>query len=129
MERITKKRYGEIVLANIMADQPADWKLSDATHVRVSLPSGINNMLSMQQNGYQFVDRMLDVAINLKRCTMDLQKPIRLEPVFVNDRREEILALAKQSFVTDRRFHVETEYNQELANRIIEDWVEEIPGF
>lgn len=129
MERITKKRYGEIVLANIMADQPADWNLSGATHIRVSLPSSIDNMLFMQQNEYQFVDRMLDVTINLKRCTMDLQKSIRIEPVFVSDRHEEILALAKQSFVTDRRFHVETEYNQELADQIIEGWIEEIRNF
>lgn len=129
MELITKKQYGEIVLANIIADKPADWQISDATHVRVSLPSDMENMLSMQQKGYQFVDRMLDVTINLKRCTVDLQRSIRIEPVLVSDRREEITMLAQKSFVRDRRFHVETEYNQELANRIIEAWVEEIPEF
>lgn len=129
MEKITKKRYGGVMLTNIIADKPAEWDVSDATHVRVSLPSDVKYMLYMQQNGYQFVDRMLDVTINLKRCTMDLQRAIRIDPVLVNDRKEEITFLAQKSFVRDRRFHVETEYNQQLANQIIKAWVEEIPEF
>lgn len=129
MEKIAKKQYSGIMLTNIIADEPARWDVSDATHVRVSLPSDVKHMLYMQQNGYQFVDRMLDVTISLKRCTMDLQKSIRIKPVLVQDRKEEITWLAQQSFVRDRRFHVETEYNQKLANQIIKGWVEEIPEF
>lgn len=129
MEKMIKKQYGDIMLTNIVADRPEKWDICDATHVRVSLPSDIDSMLYMQRNGYQFVDRMLDVTINLKRLTVDLQKSIRIEPVLVSDCREEIISLAQRSFVRDRRFHVEVDYNQQVANQIIEGWVEEIPEF
>lgn len=129
MEKITKKKYGDIMLADIFADEPTDWDMPDVTHVRVSLSSNIEYMLYMQQRGYQFVDRMFDVTINLNRCLVDLQKLIRIKPILVDNCREEIIALANKSFVRDRRFHIETEYNQKLANAIIEGWIEEIPKF
>lgn len=129
MEKITKKQYGQIMLMNIIADNPADWDTTDATHVRVSLPCDIQNMLLMQKAGYQLVDHMLDVTINLRRVTADLQKVIRLEPVLTGDYKEEIKLIAEKSFVRDRRFHIETIYNQKIANQIIDEWVEEIPEF
>lgn len=129
MELITKKQYGEIVLANIVADSPAEWDISGATHVRVSLPSDIKHMLIMQQRGYQFVDRMLDVTIGLRKFPIDLKKSIRMQPVLVSDRKEEIKELAAKSFVRDRRFHVEPEYCPKIAKQIIEGWVNEISEF
>lgn len=129
MEKVTKKQYGNIVLADIIADRPAEWDISDATHVRVSLPSGIKHMSAMQQRGYQFADRMLDVTIGLKKVSPDLKKSVRMQPVLVSGHKEEIKELAAKSFATDRRFHVELEYCPEIAKQIIGGWVDEIPEF
>lgn len=129
LESIVKNRYGSICLMNIEADAVSDWDVSDATHVRVELPSTIENLTQMQQRGYQFVDRMLDVTINLKRMAMDFGKSIRIKPVLVNDRKEEIKELALRNFVRDRRFHVEVAYNDAVAKEIIDAWVDEISEF
>lgn len=129
MSLITVSKYDDITLKNIVAESPEVWETSDATHVRVSLPSEIGNMLAMQDMGYQYVDRMLDVTIGLKRINTDLQKSIRLQPVLISDRKEEIKELAVRSFVRDRRFHVEPEYCPEVARKIICGWVDEIPEF
>ncbi len=114
---------------SIIADFPMDWDTSNTTHVRVSLPSSIENILLMQQKGYQYVERMLDVTIGLKRNKIDLQKLIRIPPILRCDYKEEIKVLAKKSFVKDRRFYVEIDYNSEIANQIIDDWIEKIPEF
>ncbi len=129
MGKIMKKEYENILLYNIESDLPENWDVSDATHVRVSLPSGIENILNMQNNGYQFVDRMLDVTIHLNQNRMDLDKLVRMIPVLSREYREEIEEIAVRCFETDRRFHVEVDYNQEVARVIIHQWIEEIPEF
>ena len=52
MSLITVSKYDDITLKNIVAESPEVWETSDATHVRVSLPSEIGNMLAMQDMGY-----------------------------------------------------------------------------
>lgn len=129
MEKITDRQYGTILLRNIDADKPEEWDLSGATHVRVCLPSEISILLWMQEKGFQFVDRMLNVTIPLKKVQIDLQKLIRLQPILVTDRKEEIQRLAEKCFLKDRRFQVEVTYQTEIAKEIIDGWVEEIPEF
>ena len=128
MEIITEQ-YGIVSLMNIAADGPEEWDTSGATHVRVSLPPDIRSMLLMQRMGYQFVDRMLTVTVNLQRLSVDLEKAIRTEPVLERGRRDEIRQLAVKSFGRDRRFHVEAEYNDEIAAAVIDGWIAEIPEF
>lgn len=129
MESITRKQYGKIHLYNIEADAPGQWDIKEATHVRVSLPANTTYILEMQEYGYQFVDRMLYVTINLKRCNLDLNQCIRMSPILTSEYKNEIKELAVNNFNTDRRFHVEIDYNQEIAKAIIDEWVEEIPEF
>lgn len=129
MENITKKQYGRIHLYNIEADAPGQWDIKEATHVRVSLPVNVAYMIEMQERGYQFVDRMLHVTINLKRYSFDLSQCIRMSPILTAEYKDEIKELAVDNFDTDRRFHVEIDYNQEIAGAIIDEWVEEIPEF
>ncbi len=129
MSEVIQKQYGDVVLSSISAKEPEKWDVEGATHVRVSLPADIKNLVSMQEMGYQFVDRMYDVTINLKRNKLDLDKCIRIQPQPVKDYRDEIKELAVASFETDRRFHVEVNYNTDIAKQIIEGWVNEIPEF
>lgn len=126
MAKIERTQYGALVLADITAKEVDDWDTSSATNVRVSLPSDIETMLLMQEKGFQFVDRMLQVTIPLAKECMDYKKLIRLHPMCVSDRKEEITRIAQCSFTRDRRFHVAVAYNQEIANRIIADWVEKL---
>lgn len=129
MSEVIQRQYGNVVLSNICADEPKEWDVTGATHVRVSLPSDVNNLVSMQEMGYQFVDRMYDVTINLRQNKLDLDKCIRIQPQLVTDRKDEIKELAVASFEMDRRFHVAVEYNTDIARQIIDGWVDEIPEF
>ncbi len=103
--------------------------MGDATHVRVRLPTDVAHILAMQDFGYQFVDRMLNVTINLKRNHIEPDKCIRMKPVLTAAYREEIQELAVINFETDRRFHVEVPYNRDISEEIIHGWIEEIPEF
>lgn len=123
------QQYGTVSLLNIEADRPEEWDTSGATHVRVSLPPDAGSMLQMQEMGYQFVDRMLDVTVGLRNPRMDFGKAVRIRPEPERARRDEIRQLAVNSFVRDRRFHVEAEYNNELSAAILDGWIAEIPEF
>lgn len=129
MKSLMQKQYGPILLCNIVDDAPKAWDVEGATHVRVSLPVNIQHILEMQELGYQFVDRMLDVTINLKRNEIDLDKCIRMQPTLTTEYRKEIVELATANFDTDRRFHVDVNYDQSTARAVICGWVEEIPEF
>lgn len=129
MEKIIDRQYGRIFLRTIDADRPRKWDLSGATHVRVSLPSEISTVLWMQENGFQFVDRMLDVTILLNKVRVDVKKAIRLQPVRITDRKEEIKRLAEKCFFQDRRFQVEVTYQAEVGRAIIDAWIEEISEY
>lgn len=126
MERIREVKYGAILLRNIVSDAPQDWDIGEATHVRVSLPADLSCQLKMQQMGYQFVDRMLDVSVHLNKLSVDFQKSIRIKPVLTTGYKKEICQIAEKSFTTDRRFHVEVSWNQDIAKQIIDAWVEEL---
>ena len=128
MER-TIKKYGNITLINIVSDEPMEWDISGATHVRVRLPPSPKSAVIMQHMGYQFVDRMLNVSVNLKKIDDNLKKAIRVKAVLEAGRREEILELAIKSFARDRRFHLEAEYNDEIAAQVIKGYMEEVPEF
>lgn len=129
MEEIIRKQYGRILLYNIKANAPKNWDVEENAYVRVSLPADIHNILAMQELGYQFVDRMIDITINLRRNSIDFGKYVRLEPILTTGYRQEIMNLAIANFETDRRFHVGVDYNPDIAKEIICGWVKEIPEF
>lgn len=129
MQTVSDRQYGEITVRNIISDKPENWDASEATHVRVSLPSDVSFHQQMQQMGYQFVERMLDVSINLRRTSIDFQKSIRIEPIVTAEYKSEIKQIAEHSFTRDRRFHVDVVYNPVIAKQIMDAWIEDIPEF
>ncbi|MDR3255871.1 MAG: GNAT family N-acetyltransferase [Synergistaceae bacterium] len=136
--------YGEIRLLDVECDAIDDMDgfviLDDAeiTHVKATLPSlpgGIENMLEMQRLGFQFVDRQIDVSINLLRSRIDFGPLIRLKPRLTSERREEVLAVALRSFPRDRRFHLNLipdapdKHDKKSAYFVISKWVDELEEY
>ena len=120
------KVYGDISLADIVAEKPDDWNITDATHVRVQLPSSANYGIKMQQDGFFFADRTIKTSINLSKCPLNLEKLIRLPIQETSHYKEDILRIACASFVSDRRFHVALDYNAKIAELVLKAWVMEL---
>lgn len=79
----------------------------------------------LSQNKYIFVDRTLDVSIALSKVN-DCERLIRLPILKTTEYKKEILQIAQKSFPYDRRFHLQLNYNQQLANVVIADWVDKL---
>jgi len=80
----------------------------------------------MASRGFIWADRLLDVSINLTRSNLDFASMVRLQPTLTSERRDEVCAIAQQSFPTDRRFHLTAAPNQAVADAVIAGWVEEL---
>ncbi|MDD6268059.1 MAG: GNAT family N-acetyltransferase [Clostridium sp.] len=122
MEEI--RTYGDIVLLNIEDERKTDEIPFGITHIREKLPSTLENQLAMREDGFFLADRMLCTTINLRRSKIDYEKLVRLEVKQTSEYREEFRAIAHKSFPVDRRFHISVEYNEELANTIIDQWID-----
>ena len=127
MSREARRPYGKIRLLDITCDAPYDWRFEDATHVRVSMPVCQESQEEMTRRGFVLADRTIGCAISLARGTVDFASLVRTEPQLTSGRREEILAIAKQCFPADRRFHVAPALNQAIADEILAGWVDELP--
>lgn len=127
MEEI--KKYDDICVLNVEAKQPYAWDEKVANYIRVSLPASLENRKYMQEKGYSFGDRILDVSINVVRPKLDYKKLIRIKPELISGCRDEILEIAYQGFPTDRRFHVALDYDEKIAHKILKAWVGKIPNF
>lgn len=123
MSREEHRKYGEIRLLNIECDSPYDWQLDDATNVRVSMPVSYENQVEMTRRGFFHADRTIGVSINLSRSTVDFTSLVRTEPKIASDKRDEVFTIAKQSFPTDRRFHVAPALSQTIADKVLAGWV------
>ena len=123
------KDYNPIKLLNIECDKPFDWDESNMTHVRVVLPATFENERIMNLRGFYFADRLLDVAINLKRTKIDFKSLIRIQPYLATDRYDDILKIALDSFPQDRRFHIGIAYNSEIASLGITDYVDHLSEY
>lgn len=95
----------------------------DIVKIFVDSENAIFDLLS--QNKYIFVDRILDVSMALSKVN-DYEKLIRLPIVKTTEYKKEILQIAQKSFPYDRRFHLQLNYNQQLANVVIADWVDKL---
>ena len=121
--------YGEIKLLDISCESPYDWDETAATRVRVRLPSAIANVLEMRRRGFQFVDMILDVSVNLVRSLKDFSPMIRVKPSLVTDRAEDVRRIALSSFPHDRRFHLNVLPDEKLAGIVISAWVDELKEY
>ena len=122
---ICQHRYGDVILLNIYAREIENWDLGDATHIRVSIPARLDYMIAMQKKGFQFADRMLDVTIRPSRNGIDYEKLIRTRPFLTSCYKEDIKQIAKASFMDDSRFYVSRHDRAEIADRILESWIDE----
>lgn len=95
----------------------------DIVKIFIDSENAIFDLLS--QNKYIFVDRILDVSMALSKVN-DYEKLIRLPIVKTTEYKKEILQIAQKSFPYDRRFHLQLNYNQQLANVVIADLVDKL---
>lgn len=129
MSREERGQYGRISLLDIECDSPYDWQLEGITHVRVSMPVCYENQKEMARRGFALTDRTLGCSIGLGRSTVDFPSLVRAEPRITNERRDEVLDIAKRCFPTDRRFHVSPALNEEIAGEIITGWVKDLSSY
>ncbi len=128
MNREERRWYGKIRLLDITCDAPYGWQFEDATHVRVSMPACYESQAEMVRQGFFCADRTVEVSISLSSGRIDFSSLVRTEPQFTSERRDEILAIAKQCFPADRRFHVAPALNQAIADDILTSWVDDLPS-
>lgn len=120
------KIYGEVKLFDIEAKQIENWMFpSDATHIRVFLPSDPENELVMQKKGFFLCDRTLKVSVPLSKYK-SIDKINRLSIVQTNKNKEDILKIALSSFNSDSRFLVTSDCNKNVADMIIREWVDQL---
>ena len=120
------KVYGDISLADIVAEKPDNWDITDATHVRVQLPSSASFGIKMQKAGFLFADRTIKTSISLSKCPLNLEKMLRLPIVENSAYKADILRIACASFVSDRRFHITPDCNADIAAHVLGTWVNEL---
>lgn len=120
------KIYGDLSLADIVAEKPENWDITDATHVRVQLPSSASYVIEMQEAGFFFVDRTIKTSISLSKCPINLEKMVRLPIVETSAYKADILRIACASFVSDRRFHITSDCNANIAANVLRVWVNEL---
>ena len=126
MNKETRKQYGPIKLLDIECSEPYGWESADATHIRVSLPPSYRHQVEMTKHGYFFADRTLAVSIDLQRSKLNFDRLIRMEPQVISDRRDDVRAIAYQSFPTDRRFHLGYEPDPAVAATVLSGWIDEL---
>ncbi len=129
MKNIQMEKYDDIVLCNVQTDETLDFSQMGIGYIRVKTPALEVMQVLLREEGFFHADRMLKAIINLKRSNIDLDKKIRLEIRKTKDHREEILAIALNSFPVDRRFHVGEHCDDVVASKIITAWVDEIEEF
>lgn len=119
-------KYGNIVLADYYEEQSDMYACENATHLRVTLPSSAENVLKMQSMGFCLGDRTLGVSINIARSKINFDKQVRMDIVRTEEYKDEIVRIAKNSFPTDRRFHILPELNTDVAAMVIDEWVNDL---
>lgn len=117
------KEYGPIRLFDGEADSPQVWNFENATHVRIVLSSHPSSLLFMHHAGFLFADRTLKALISIARCPVQLDKMCRLPLAVTKDYKQDIMRIACESFVDDRRFHITPECNPAVAAMVLEEWV------
>ncbi len=118
-----RRQYGKILLLEIHSDRPYDWEVGDATHIRACLPTSYDNQREMLARGFFPADRTLDVSIGLVRTKLDFGALTRTQPRRISDRRDEVLAIARESFPNDRRFHLSPAPDRAISDEVLAVWV------
>ncbi len=117
------KDYGAFKVFNDDAAQIQDWNASGAQYLRVELPSSANSEILMQQQGFYFADRTIKASVSLNKCSIDLDKFIRLPIIETSEYKNEILQIAEDSFLYDRRFHVAPLCSKDISRYVLKEYV------
>ena len=118
------EKYPSFSLRQIEALSVDDVPYVDSTDFyRVELPAHPNNVVEMEKKGYVFADRTLGVEISLKRSKIDYQKLVRFSISNGNADDDVIRQIAFDSFPSDRRFHVNSVQDLNVATQIIDKWI------
>lgn len=120
------EQYGDIRLLNIQAAAPEVWNMTGADAVRIELPTNAASELEMYQKGFYLADRTIGVSISLAKLPENLDRYVRLPIVETDAYKEDILRIATQAFVYDRRFHILPVCNPAIAEKVLKKWVEEL---
>lgn len=118
-------RLADIMLCSISDDEVRDWDVpSEATHLRVTLPSSPESVVAMQERGFLLGDRTLLCAIGTRGAPASgSSRRARVEAVLEPADHEAMFDLARRSFPGDRRFYVTPDGSQEVAEAALRDWI------
>lgn len=117
------KKYKNFTLFDICDDDIKKWNFDNADFVRVYLPSNREFEIKMQNDGFYFADRVIDVSIAVKKT--EISQKIRFEIKEINkEYKSEILALALKAFRGDRRFYISPFLDDEIAGVILDDFID-----
>lgn len=122
------RKYGEVCLLDAKDIDPKELVEYDeaVTNIRAIFAASPESELQMQQMGFVLADRTLGVSINLPRSNLDFDRMVRMEIVETDGFKDEILEIAKKSFLYDRRFHIKPEIDHEIAGTVLAEWVAEL---
>lgn len=126
--KMTRELYYQnlkILEADFISIQHLESVERDYDIIKVFISPQNKDGISLNKNGYFFADRTLDVCIPLSKMD-NVDKLIRLPIIKTNEYKKDIIKIAQKSFLYDRRFHLQRNYNQKFANVIIEDWINKI---
>lgn len=129
MKKMRFEIYDGLRLCNIRTDEALDFDVDDADYIRIMTPATQNMQFFFEKQGYFHAERMLKATINLQKTSEDIKKKIRLEIKKTREYKEEIKKIARKSFPTDRRFHVGTACNPQIAEKILNGWIDQIEEF
>lgn len=123
--RLIELDFADIADANNVANWVDFEKKHDIVKILTPLPH--EDLQVLRKRGYVFADRTLEVSIPLNKLE-DVQKHIRLKIMPTNDYKTELMQIAQESFVFDRRFHWRLwQKDKALFNAILEQWFLDLP--
>lgn len=118
--RIIEKHNAQ--LEHIQIPDNADYVICQ---VGVDEPTHARELL---QRGFEFLDRVLLTEINLAKISKHeiyMNPTTGLEVTYEREYSPEMYTLAQKAFTSDRRFHLEPEFNDELAAPIITAYIDQ----
>ena len=87
-------------------------------------PGQTEEKLRLEEHGFYFLDRFLDCRIMLRNLP-EKPKRTRFDVGEGNASLEELRTVYHEAFTQDRRMHLGRNYEQDLANRLIDRYIEE----
>lgn len=97
----------------------------DSNYVIVNAsPVDVVRITDLEQKGFSFHDRKILCRIALTKLNPRYMGLIRADVKMDKNFTTEIYSLANKAFITDRRFHLDKVFNQELAERVIINYID-----